>query len=89
MSRNPPAEFRLRFSGWFPGECFKCESLNEVAELGTLTVGGVPVPIAACLPCAWRLEKHHDSVRKIRLRVEMARAVQRAGRARRELVAPK
>lgn len=86
MSRNPPAEFRLRFV-WSAGECFKCEQLDDVAELGTLTVGGVPVPIAACHVCAWRLERHHHSIRKTRLRVQMARAWQRAGRAHREPVA--
>ncbi|GAA2156160.1 hypothetical protein GCM10009760_56840 [Kitasatospora kazusensis] len=56
--RNPPAEFRLRFT-WTTGFCFKCEEATQVAEIGTLTVDKATVTLAACHLCAWRLERQH------------------------------
>ncbi|WP_369182794.1 hypothetical protein [Streptomyces sp. Y1] len=71
--RNPPAEFRLRFA-WTTGFCFKCEEVTQVAELGTLTVEGETVTLAACHLCAWRLERQHHQARQAHLRAQLAGA---------------
>ncbi|MFJ8435149.1 hypothetical protein ACIQ9P_28015 [Kitasatospora sp. NPDC094019] len=42
--------------------------------MGTLTVEGETVTLAACHLCAWRLERQHHHARQAHLRAQLAGA---------------
>ncbi len=48
-------------AGWVEGRCFGCLMLQEVTPVGTLTAGGVPVPLRVCGWCLDHLEAWHDA----------------------------
>ncbi|MFC8447776.1 hypothetical protein [Kitasatospora sp. NPDC057223] len=44
---------------WAEGRCFGCLAIQDVTPVGTLTAGGVPVPLRVCGWCLDHLEAWH------------------------------